>query len=536
MRSLSDTGLIRASIAAILTERAAGDPRRPYLQCDGTVLTLGEVEERAARIAGGLAALGVAPGDRVCLMLANGLEFVLVWLGIIRAGAVAVPINTAYRGDLLEYVVDHSGASVAVIGDEFRDRLAFVESRLPRLGHVVTVPPSAGADRGEPAALRASTPTLASLLASAPAPRLDLDDTAPASIMYTSGTTGPSKGAVLCHRGLLAFALNHARHCGIGADDVCYTCLPLFHAIALVLTTLGSLLVGARVVIGRRFSASTFWTEIRQSGATYASITGSIVQILHKQPPAAGDGDHRLRVVYAIPAPAAIYEAFERRFRTRLLEAYGATDGQIPVYMPLDAPRIGACGTVIPGFDLRIVDDRDDPRPAGEVGEIVYRAHEPYTMMLGYYKNSEATLEARRNFWFHSGDLGSLDEDGYLRFVDRKKDSIRRRGENISSYEVEKVVNDHPAVLECAAVAVPAELGEDEVKIVIVLRSGEQLEPDALIAWCQPRLPYFMIPRYVELADTLPKTPNEKVQKYRLRESGTARAWDRERAGYRLAR
>lgn len=523
----------RASIGAVLAQRAARDPDRPYLMCDGAVLTYGAVDEQAARIDAGLRALGVAPGDRVCLMLPNGIQFVLAWLAVVRSGAIAVPINTAYRGDLLAYVLNHSGASLAIVGEEWLERFAALESRLEHLRHVVTV---AAAERAGGAALRMPTSPFATLLRATPAPLPDVDDIAAASIMYTSGTTGPSKGATLCHRGLLAFAANHVRHCGVTREDVCYTCLPLFHAIALALTTVGALLAGARVAIGRRFSASTFWDEIRDSGATYASITGSIAQILHKQPHGPRDTDHRLRVVYAIPAPAAIYEDFERRFGTRFIEAYGATDGQIPIYMPLDAPRIGACGRVIPGFDLRIVDDRDDPVPAGRVGEIVYRSHDPYTMMLGYYRNPEATLEAWRNFWFHSGDLGFLDDDGYLHFVDRTKDSIRRRGENISSYEVEKVVNDHPAVLESAAVAVPAELGEDELKIVVVVRPGDTLGPEALLGWCEPRLPYFMVPRYVEFAETLPKTPNEKVQKYRLRETGVAKAWDRERAGYRVKR
>jgi crotonobetaine/carnitine-CoA ligase len=451
-----------------------------------------------------------------------------------RLGAIAVPINTAYRGDLLAYVFDDSEASLVVADEALLDRIAFVEDRLVAMKRVVVVAGERAIATEVP--LRLPTSRLADLLGAEPAAVEDVGDVAPAAIMYTSGTTGPSKGAVLCHRGVLAFARNHAVHCGITAEDVCYTCLPLFHAIALALTTLGGLLTGARVAIGRRFSATTFWDEIRASRATYASITGSIAQILMKQPPRPDDRDHWLRIVYAIPAPAAIYADFERRFGTSFIEAYGATDGQIPIYMPLDAPRIGAAGRLIPGFDLRVVDEEDEPVGPGAIGEIVYRSHEPYTMMLGYHRKPEATLEAWRNFWFHSGDLGFLDEDGYLHFVDRKKDSIRRRGENISSYEVERVVNGHPAVLECAAVAVPADVGEDEVKIVIVLESGASLAPEALIAWCEVRLPHFMIPRYIEIVDALPKTPNEKVQKYRLRETGVAKAWDRENAGYRLRR
>jgi crotonobetaine/carnitine-CoA ligase len=522
------------SVGRALAEWAAREPQRPCLEAGGQVLSYGEVEEQAARVAAALESLGVARGDRVCLMLPNGLPFLVAWLGIARLGAVSVPINTAYRGDLLRHLFNNSAASLVVAGEEYLDRIASVREGLSHLERAVVVPAASGS--GASATLGLGTLPFEALLAFPPAARKDVGETDPAVIMYTSGTTGPSKGAVLCHRGVLTFAANHVRHCGIRQDDVCYTCLPLFHGIALLLTAVGGLLAGARVVIGGRFSASTFWQEIRRSGATYASITGSIAQILHRQPPGDGDRDHRLRVLYSVPAPAAIYADFARRFATTLVEAYGATDGQIPVYMPLDAPKIGACGKVIAGFDLQIVDDGDEPCKPGQVGEIVYRSRRPYTMMLGYHGDPQATVAALRNFWFHSGDLGYLDDEGYLHFVDRKKDSIRRRGENISSYEVERVVNDHSAVLESAAVAVPADLGEDEVKIVVVLKPGRVLSPEELIGWCEKRLAYFMIPRYVQFADALPKTPNEKVQKYRLREGGLEGAWDREKAGYRLAR
>lgn len=524
----------RSTLGRVLADRATAQPDRACLECAGQVLSYAEVYEQARRIAAALRALGIQKGDRVCLMLPNGLEFLLTWFGIAVLGAISVPINTAYRGDLLEYLLNNSEASLLVVGEEFLDRIGFVQSGLSHLKHLVIVP---AAPSGEPRSeLRFEASPFHSLLRVAPGPEGEVAEADPAVIMYTSGTTGPSKGAVLCHRGVLTFAGNHVRYCGITEDDVCYTCLPLFHGIALMLTTVGGMLSGARVVIGRRFSASMFWEEIRQAGATYAAITGSIAQILYKQPPSEEDRRHRLRAVYSIPAPAAIYEECERRFGITFIEAYGATDGQIPVYMPLDQPRVGACGKVIRGFDLRIVDDRDEPLPPGHVGEIVYRSHEPYTMMLGYFRNPPATVEAMRNYWFHSGDLGYLDPDGYLHFVDRKKDSIRRRGENISSYEVEKVVNAHPAVLESAAVAVPSEVGEDEVKIVVILKPGEALSPEDLVAYCEPRMAYFMIPRYVQFAESLPKTPNEKVQKYKLRESPLQGVWDREKAGYRLAR
>jgi crotonobetaine/carnitine-CoA ligase len=359
----------------------------------------------------------------------------------------------------------------------------------------------------------------------------------PMVIMYTSGTTGPSKGAVLSHKACYVFAFNHAKYLRITQDDVLYTCLPLFHGISFLLTTLSTILTDAKIVIGKRFSASTFWDEISRCKATYFPMVGAMAHILFKQPPTEQDAHNPVRIVYSIPAPAQIYAEFEKRFNVKLIEAYGSTDGQVIVYQPFHNPKIGACGQLIEGFELKIVDDADEELPIGTVGEIVYRTKEPFSMMQGYYKNPQATMEVFRNFWFHSGDHGYLDEDGYLHFVDRKKDSIRRRGENISSYEIEKVINLHEDVIESAAIAVPSEIGEEDVKIIVVLKEGKNIKPEDLIQFCEVRMPYFMVPRYIEFKAALPKTPNEKVQKYKLRGEGiTSNTWDRERAGYKLKR
>ncbi|MBX9588029.1 MAG: AMP-binding protein [Hyphomonadaceae bacterium] len=522
------------TIGSLLSDRASSEGNRPFARCDSDVLTYATAGAQAARVAGALCELGVERGDRVCVMLPNGVELFQTWFGIQHLGAVAVPINTAYRGDLLTHVLNDSGAALLVIDAELLDRVAFVQGDLKHLTRVVVASSlSAFPGVGE---TRFDNVAFAHLINGPSLSLADVDDRDPAAILYTSGTTGPSKGAVLCHRGLLLMADNHRRQCDIGRETVCYTSLPLFHAIALVLSSHGALSAGASVVVGKRFSASRFWSEIRQSQAEYASITGSIAQILFKQAPNAEDREHRLRTVYAVPAPAAIHSQFEDRFGVTFIEAYGATDGQVVAYTPRGMRRPGSCGKVIEGFELKVVDDFDEPIGPGKVGEIVYRGKAPYMMALGYHNNPAATAEAHRNSWFHSGDLGYLDEEGFLHFVDRKKDSLRRRGENVSSYDVEKVFNDHPAVFESAAVAVPSDLDEDEIKIVLVLRPDARAEPADMIKWCEPRLAYFMVPRYVEFVEELPKTPNGKVLKYQLRKTGVERCWDREKAGYVLSR
>jgi carnitine-CoA ligase len=521
------------SIGLHLCELANKWGDRRFARCEDGELSYAATGELAARVGGGLRELGVTAGDRICMMLDNGIPFFQAWFGIHHLGGVAVPINTAARGDLLAHVLNDSGATVLIIEAELIERLLLIEKSLLQLRYVVVVG-AARATESDAARFRdLSFDKLLSGQAIAPVSR---DDRSVAAVLYTSGTTGPSKGALLCHRGLLTFVRNHVHYCGIRSDTVCHTSLPLFHAIALVLSAHGALSMGASVAVSKRFSASRFWQEIRTTGAEYTSITGSIAQILFKQAPEPSDRDHRLRTIYAVPAPAAIYRQFEERFGTRFVEAYGATDGQIATYTPLDEVRPGSCGKVIDGFELAIVDDSDEPQPPGVTGEIVYRSTDPYVMSLGYHNDAEATVESRRNFWFHSGDFGYLDEDGFLFFVDRKKDALRRRGENVSSYEVEKVFNDHPAVSECAAVAVPSELNEDEIKIVIALGPEAKVAPLDLIKWSEPRLPYFMVPRFVEFVDELPKTANGKVMRYELRKTGIARCWDLEKSGYSISR
>ncbi len=356
-------------------------------------------------------------------------------------------------------------------------------------------------------------------------------------ILYTSGTTGPAKGVIEQHSGLYLGSSEYIRAVRATSEDIFFTCLPLFHGNARVLCIYPALLLGTKAVIYERFSASRFWDWIRKSKATVFNSLGAMANFIYNQPCKEDDSDNPVRVCAAFPMPAAIYEDFEKRFKLKVVEGYGLTELGNPTYNPYDAPKIGSCGKPTQNMEVLIVDENDFPVPPGTAGEIVARGKMPWTMSLGYYNMPEKTVELVRNHYYHTGDAGYLDEDGYLYFVDRIKDYIRRRGENISSFEVERSVNVHPKIAESAAIGVKSELAEDEVKIVIVLKKGEKLTPEELLAFLEPRMPYFAIPRYVEFVESLPKTPTDRVQKNLLREAGiTANTWDREKAGYKVKR
>jgi crotonobetaine/carnitine-CoA ligase len=320
-------------------------------------------------------------------------------------------------------------------------------------------------------------------------------------------------------------------HFGLRPDDVLYSPFPLFHLDASVLTVMPALVLGTTAAIGDRFSASGFWDEVRRVGATVFDFMGATLTMLHKRPPAPDDAEHPVRLAWGVPVPEFAPE-FEERFALRLVEAYGSTDAGVPIYQSLAEPRRpGSCGRAIPQYDIAVVDSEDCEVAAGVVGELVVRPNEPSLMSDGYYGQPEATLASRRNLWFHTGDLVRRDAEGYVYFVGRTADSIRRRGENISAFEVEEVVKLHPDVLDAAAYGVPSELSEDDVMVAVVARPGAVLAPADLVAFCTERMARHMLPRYVDLVAELPRTPTEKVEKAALRSRGvTATTWDREAA------
>lgn len=540
MGEIDKTGWVVGTVLARQGQRLHD---KPFVQFeDRAPCTFGAMDASATRIANALAALGVRPGDRVLAMLPNSVEFLQAWFGVSRLGAVFVPINTAYKGAFLQHVINNAGGRLILIDREYVPLLHAIEADVPHLDTAVVV--ETGGDTADlPSFPRLRTLPFAALL-QAPATPVQVTVTYRdiGAIMYTSGTTGPSKGVLMPHAHLYLFGHNKIEVIRLTADDVYYCCMPLFHANALFMQVYSSLIVGCTVVLARSFSASRWLDDIRRSQATVTNTLGVMTEFIYRQPPRPEDGDHRLRVVVAVPIAPEWGEAFQKRFNTKLLEGYGMTEVNIPLYMPYDEGlRPRSCGKLLQHwFEMRIVDpETDEVLPPRTVGEMVVRPKEPWCFMAGYHAMPDKTVEAWRNFWFHTGDAGMYDEEGYFYFVDRIRDAIRRRGENISSFEVEQVINAHEAVVESAVVAVKSEIagGEDEVKACIVLKSGAHVDMAALLDYCQERMPYFAVPRYIDIVDELPKTPTGKIQKHKLREAGvTPTTWDRDAAGYQVRR
>jgi crotonobetaine/carnitine-CoA ligase len=358
----------------------------------------------------------------------------------------------------------------------------------------------------------------------------------PLAILYTSGTTGPAKGVMCPQAQYFWWGVNSAEVLGVGVDDVLCTTLPLFHINALN-TFAQAAVTGCEVVFESRFSASGFWPAMRASGATVVYLLGAMVPILLAQPEGPGEREHRVRTGLGPGVPAAAGQAFMERTGVRLLEGYGSTETNFAIATAPDSPRSGVMGWLRPGFDARVADEDDVELQPGEAGELLLRADEPYAFASGYFNMPEKTVEAWRNLWFHTGDRVVRDADGAFRFVDRIKDAIRRRGENISSFEVEQVLLSHPSVASCAVYPVRSELAEDEVMAALVVRPDRSVDPDELTLFCEARLPYFAVPRYIDVLADLPRTENGKVQKYKLRERGvTPQTWDRRPAGRNSAK
>lgn len=530
-------------LGKVLAQQAAAFPEAPFVQFqEQEPHTFAAMDASANRLANALAALGVQHGERVLVMLPNSIEFLQAWFGLSRLGAVLVPVNTAYKGAFLEHVINNAAARFIFIDRDYVPVLQASEALLPQLRTAVLVD-TAGTAAPLPRFARLQALAFDALLRAPATPvQVPVAYHDIGAIMYTSGTTGPSKGVLMPHAHLYLFAHGKIRAIRLRREDIYYCCMPLFHANALLMQTYSCLIAGCKLVLARSFSASRWLDEVRRSQATVTNTLGVMTEFIYRQPPRPEDREHRLRVMVAVPIAPEWGTAFQERFGVKLLEGYGMTEVNMCLYMPYDEGlRANSCGKPLEEwFEVRIVDPETDvPLPPNTVGEIAVRPKAPWAFMAGYNAMPEKTVEAWRNLWFHTGDAGTYDTEGYFYFIDRIKDCIRRRGENISSYEVEQVLNAHPAVAESAAVAVKSSIagGEDDVKACLVLRPGMTVEPVALLDYCQERMPYFAVPRYVEFVQELPRTPTEKLQKHKLREAGvTATTWDREAVGYTVRR
>ncbi|MGY1641981.1 AMP-binding protein [Geodermatophilus sp. SYSU D00703] len=522
----------------VLRTRAQESADRPFLRfVEGPSVTYAETYARACSIGNGLVAAGVEHGECVVIMADNSLDSICTWLGIHLAGAVEVAINPAYRGQSLTHALQNSQARTMFVEEAHLSRLAEVRDTLTHLQTVVVFGSSA-VDR--PALPGIDVVAFEDVLGDGGrAPDRPVRPHHIASVVYTSGTTGPSKGVMMPHAQVALFARLGVEGAAMTEDDVHFCFIPLFHVAGKFMAILGSMITGGTVVIDTRFSAETWLARVREYGATLSHVHGPLVEMLHKQPERPDDVDNPVTRIIASPFPAKIALDFERRFGLRGIETWGMTEVTVPVWQPIAEPlRLGCCGRVREEhFDLRIVDpDTDEEVESGRTGEIVVRPRAPWTIMAGYLRNPEATLQAWRNLWFHTGDLGYVDDEGYLYFVDRAKERIRRRAENISSYDIEAAALTHPQVKECAAVGVPSEFdGDDDIQLYVIPADGAELTPEALLEHLAGQLPHFMVPRYLAFVPEVARTPTGKAQKAALRTAGVADgAWDRKAAGISL--
>jgi carnitine-CoA ligase len=498
---------------------------------DDFALSFRDAPDLAARTAGLLAKAGVGPGDRVAVICSNREELVELFLGCGWLGAVIVPINTASRGAQLRHFLENSGARLLAVQAEFLAALEVVDlGSLP----VDTIWVIGGGEGGVPQGLPRIAAPMPTGGERVPAAQVRPGDTL--AILYTSGTTGVSKGVCCPHAQFYWWGINSVALLEITESDVLCTTLPLFHVNALG-ALLQALLSGATIVYEPRFSASGYFQMLVKHRATVGYLLGAMVPILLSRPPSPEERQHRVRIALAPGVPAQANTEFVKRTGIALLDGYGSTETNFVIGTAADRQTPGTMGPIFEGFEARVVDDDDNDVQDGEAGELVLRATAPFAFATGYFKMPEKTVEAWRNLWFHSGDRVVREADGTFRFVDRLKDAIRRRGENISSFEVEQVLLSHPDVATAAVFPIRSELGEDEVMAAVVLRAGSKLSELALVRHCEPQLAYFAVPRYVEFVDELPATENGKVQKFKLRERGvTPKTWDREKSGYKLKR
>ena len=508
----------------ILRTQAERLGNSPFIDICGRSASFEEMQVVSGRLVRGLRGLGIGKSDRVAMLLPNCLELVAMWFAVSSLGAIEVPSNPGLKGDLLCHNLNNCGAEVLVADANVLDELARVQDRLPDLRTLVLV----GVD---PAEARAAGIRIGRIVSfeecMAGQPDFDLADihySDPMAILYTSGTTGPAKGALMSHHHCYSWAAGMALNLGYTTGDSYFSALPLFHTDAQMFGVFLPLIYGTRTTLVDAFSASRFWDQVRASGATATNLLGAMAVILSRQPPSDGDGANPVRICQCIPM-VPDQEAFERRFGMRLVTGYGQTETGFVTLDTVGDTRAGSCGRPHPDWEVAIVDDKDRPLPHGSVGEIVSRPRKNWSMFSGYYRADAKTVQTLRNLWYHSGDAGCMDEDGWLYFKHRLNEAIRRRGENISAYEVETVAEKHPEIVESAAFGIPSEFTEEDIMVVAQRRPGSTLEAPELLAHFRALAPRHMVPRYIEITDApLPRTPTEKVARTALRQQGVGAA------------
>lgn len=463
----------KRTLGNIIENQTSQNKDKVLLKFRDREFTYEDVNLKSNMIANGLTNLGIEKGDKVCIMLPNCPEYIFSWFGIAKIGAVEVPVNSAYKGDMLHYVINNCEAETIIVSEQYLERLEFVSEALTTLKRIIVISEN-GVAKTELSAKFACSSFHDLYSAPTSSPCVEINYFDPLAILYTSGTTGPSKGAIVAHNWAYVAASNLGDSCRVGSSSVVYSCLPCFHMSTQILAVYVALVAGGTVVLGERFNADGFWDEMRKYGVTYFVWIGAMFVNFMGRPEKPEDADNPVVVAVGAPTPQGQREKFEKRFGLNIIDIYGQTETNVVTQMPWDGPRQGGCGKPYSAYEVKIFDELDNELPSGEIGEIVCRPHEPFSFMLGYYRMPEATLAAYRNFWFHTGDRAFLDGDGFLHFADRKKESIRRKGEKISAFEVEKVLNEHRCVAESAVIPVKSAMTEDEVKAVVIVKTGDR--------------------------------------------------------------
>lgn len=509
-----------------LREQAKSRPDKLLVWCGDDRITYADMDARSDRVAAGLTDLGVTKGDRVAFVVPNRPEMLELFFACAKIGAIQVPLNAYLKGEFLRYQLGDSQASTLVVDDAGLNASLPLIGALPDLRRLICLDEARGEgiDVVDYGSVRSS---------GSPVPPVDMVPGDLMSILYTSGTTGLPKGCMMSH-GYYTHSAARMEDTGLREDDVFFTALPLFHGAASIMVTLAVVMRGASAVVEPVFSVTTVLDRLVETGATALSLVGAMGMAMLAIPPSEKDRAHRLRQAAFVPFSVEQQIAFEQRFGCPVhSEMFGQTECVPITFSHADGPRKpGTAGRPSSWLEVRLVDDDDHEVPAGEAGEIIVRPRVPHAMFSGYWNKPEATLEAWRGLWHHTGDYGRADDEGFITFVDRKKDAVRRRGENVSSMELEAAIARHPKILEAAIHAVPSEMTEDDIKACIVLEAGAEITPEELFEFFKTNLPYFAVPRYVEIIPELPRNALLRVMKHTLREKGvTENTWDLEAKG-----
>ncbi|MDD5313137.1 MAG: AMP-binding protein [Dehalococcoidia bacterium] len=516
----------------MLEEAAHKYKNRTYFIFEGRSYSYREVNDTANRVASGFANIGVKKGDHVAILMENCPEFVFTWFGLARIGAVEAPFNPFHKGSILEYLINYSDAEILVISSSFIDEIASIEGSLKSVKKIII----SGAFQGKPFKGIEAIPFSSLLEAKSSPPHVDVIYKDIMALMFTSGTTGPSKGVLITHNQGFFVASQYLSVMGIKGMISGYCYIPLFHEAPQFGIVLGSMFYGGNFVLTRGFSPADFWDDIRKYNCTVSGMFEVVIKILLMAPERPDDADNPMQIFSTAHISPESQLAFEKRFGVKLVNTYGLTEGDCTIVSTYNDIVPGSFGKPRGYFEAKLFDANDREVARGATGELVLRSKQPYTIFEGYYKMPEKTLTAWRNLWWHTGDLAYQDKNGYFFFVGRDKDMIRRGDENISALEVEKVVESHPDIKECAAVAAYSEIWGEEVKLAVVCREGRTIHPAELIAFCDERMAYFMVPRYIEFVETIPRTgASGRPVKDQLKQINKS-TWDRQKAGVKIAR